>query len=240
MSPNQSQVFSDRDAFQKLGLALSERHAGQLSAQLAVFQSALVNFAQDHGDAIKNNPEFKHKFVQMCERIGIDSMELLVFVESKARKSDGYLVGLGVRIVEICQETRNLNGGLISVKELHSRLLESDSVPLDVPEADVKKALASLATLGSGYGVLTINNKQWVKFVGLSGLEAISNDHKRVYELCEFTGGFVTHRLLRDNYGWDVVRSKSVLDELIMNGFLWIDTQGCGEPQYWEPSWISK
>ena len=36
-------------------------------------------------------------------------------------------------------------------------------------------------------------------------------------------GGYVTYRLLRDNYGWDKVRYKTVIDEMIMNGFYgWI------------------
>ena len=36
-------------------------------------------------------------------------------------------------------------------------------------------------------------------------------------------GGYVTYRLLRDNYGWDKVRCKTVIDEMIMNGFYgWI------------------
>ena len=52
-------------------------------------------------------------------------------------------------------------------------------------------------------------------------------------------GGYVTYRLLRDNYGWDKVRYKTVIDEMIMNGFYGLDSQDNGEWQYWEPSWIS-
>lgn len=230
----------DRDAYLRLGQALTQRHSDQLSAQLSVFQSALINFASDHGDTIKNNPEFKSKFTQMCHLIGVDPLELLLFLDSKSKKSDNYYVGLGVRVVEICQETRDINGGLISLKELHSRLQDTVSVPLNVTQEDVLKSLVRLGTLGKGYEVLEINNKKWIKFSATSG-GGISNDQKKVYELCEFMSGYVTHRLLRDNYGWDTVRLKTVVDEMIMNGFLWIDNQGpSGEWQFWEPSWISK
>ncbi|OBA20176.1 winged helix DNA-binding domain-containing protein [Metschnikowia bicuspidata var. bicuspidata NRRL YB-4993] len=231
----------ERDAYLRLGKTLTERHSDQLAIQLSVFQSALINFGVEHGDAIRNNAEFRHKFTQMCALIGVDPLELLIMTDSRAKKTDGFFVGLGVRMVEICQETRNINGGLISFKELHSRLQESVSVPLAVSEADAQKALDSLVSLGKGYETLSINNKQWIKFLGPTGSQSISNDQKKVYELCEFMGGHVTYRLLRDNFGWDKVRTNTVVDEMIMNGFLWVDAQGPGgATQFWEPSWISK
>ncbi|GEQ68899.1 hypothetical protein JCM33374_g2568 [Metschnikowia sp. JCM 33374] len=231
----------ERDAYHRLGKTLNERHSDQLSVQLSVFQSALINFAVDHGDEIRGNTEFRHKFTQMCSSIGVDPLELLILADTKTKKTDSFFVGIGVRMVEICKETRNINGGLISFKELHSRLQESVSVPLSVSEADAQKSLESLVSLGKGYEIITINNKQWIKFLGPTGSESISNDQKKVYELCEFMGGFVTYRLLRDNFGWDKVRSRTVIDEMIMNGFLWVDSQGPGGVhQYWEPSWISK
>lgn len=232
-----NRIEADRDAYVKLGKALTERHSSHLSAQLSVFQSALVNFATDHSDTIKNNPEFCNKFTQMCLLIGVDPLELFVFIESSNKKSENFYLGLAVRVVEICQETREINGGLISFKELHSRLKETTSVPLELQQEDISKALVLLGNLGKGYEVLDINGSKWVKFLGSTN-STISNDQKKVYELCGFMGGYVTHRLLRDNYGWDAVRSKAVIDEMILNGFLWIDA-GPQEWQFWEPSWIS-
>lgn len=232
-----NRIEADRDAYVKLGKALTERHSSHLSAQLSVFQSALVNFATDRGDTIKNNPEFCNKFTQMCLLIGVDPLELFVFIESSNKKSENFYLGLAVRVVEICQETREINGGLISFKELHSRLKETTSVPLELQQEDISKALVLLGNLGKGYEVLDINGSKWVKFLGSTN-STISNDQKKVYELCGFMGGYVTHRLLRDNYGWDAVRSKAVIDEMILSGFLWIDA-GPQEWQFWEPSWIS-
>lgn len=231
----------ERGAYVQLGQTLNQKHSDELSAQLSVYQSALVNFASEHGETIKKNPEFRSNFTQMCNLIGVDPLELLLFLSSKEKKSEEFLLGLAVRVVEICQETRDLNGGLISLKELRSRFLESLSVPMDISDDDIVKGVSMLGTLGKGFEVLETNKKKWIKFSGGSEAKGISNDHKRIYELSEFMGGYVTYRLLRDNYGWDSVRLKSVLDDMILNGFLWIDTQGSkGEWQFWEPSWISK
>ncbi|SGZ57264.1 CIC11C00000003648 [Sungouiella intermedia] len=231
----------DRGAYTQLGQQLSQRHSDELSAQLAVYQSALINFASEHEDTIKNNPEFRSNFTQMCYLIGVDPLELLLFLSSKQKRKDNFYLALAVRVVEICQETRDLNGGLISLKELRSRFQDSLNVPTQITDDDIAKAMTVLDALGKAFEVLEINHKKWIKFVEGSGSRGISNDHKKIYELCEFMGGYVTLRLLRDNYGWDSVRLKSVMDDMILNGFLWIDNQGpTGEWQFWEPSWISK
>lgn len=231
----------DRGAYTQLGQRLSQKHSDELAAQLSVYQSALINFASEHEDTIKNNPDFRSNFTQMCYLIGVDPLDLLLFLSSKLKKKDNFYLGLAVRIVEMCHETRDLNGGLMSLKELRSRFQDSLNVPTEVSDDDIVKSMAVLDTLGKGFEVLEINRKKWIKFTGAAGTHGISNDHKKVYELCEFTGGYVTHQLLRDNYGWDSVRLKSVLDDMILNGFLWIDGQGHrGEWQFWEPSWIAK
>lgn len=237
-----------RDAYIQLGQDLSRRQEDQLATQLAVFRSALVNFACDHGEEIKHNSEFRTKFTQMCQLVGVDPLELQLHASRvngglqtkanvpssiKTAAEENFRLALAVRVVEVCHQTRELNGGLISTKELISRLQESEIATSKLTNSDITAALAVLDTLGGGYETLSINGKTWLKFTN-----NVTNDHKRVYELCEFTGGYVTNRLLRDNFGWDPVRCKTVVEEMIMNGFLWVD-QGETEWQYWEPSWIS-
>lgn len=233
----------DRDAYSQLGQNIIQRHSDQLSTQLSVFQSALINFGSEHGEDIKQNPEFRDKFTQMCQLIGVDPLELLIYSSSKDKKSrnEEFYIGISVRIVEVCQQTRDVNGGLISMKELLSRLKENVNLPTLITESEVQQALSVLNTLGNGYEIMNINGKKWLKFSSAtSGNKSISNDQKKVYEACGFMGGFVTHRLLIDNYGWDRARCKTVIDQMIMDGFLWVDSQGSpGEWQFWEPSWIS-
>ncbi|KAF6060567.1 EAP30/Vps36 family protein [Candida albicans] len=212
---------TDRDAYLQLGKSLNEQHSNQLSTQLQVFQSALINFANDHGDEISSNLEFKNKFTQIVQSIGIDPLDLLLYTSQNDRNGGTSNSNSStVKIIEICQQTRDLNEG----------------ISLVVSEKDIESSLNNLNTLGKGYEILIINGKKWLKF---SSTENLSNDQLKIYELCEFMGGYVTYRLLRDNYGWDKVRCKTVIDEMIMNGFLWVDSQDNGEWQYWEPSWIS-
>lgn len=230
-------TMSNLDAYKQLGQVLTEQHLAQLSTQLAVFQAALINFAQDHGPEIAAKSEFRAKFTQLCQLVGVDPLELVLH----ATKSDpNFHIGLSVRIVEVCQETRALNGGLIAMRELVSRLQHNNNLVSHISDSDIQQALSVLDTLGSGYEVIQINDKQWLKCLTAMVGNGFSSDHRRVYEVCSFMGGWVTVRLLRDNYGWDGPRCVSVLEEMVMNGFMWVDAQGeGGEKQYWEPSWIS-
>ena len=56
-----------------------------------------------------------------------------------------------MKIIEICQQTRDLNGGLISLKELISTLqnsCETEGISLVVLEKDIESSLNNLNTLG--------------------------------------------------------------------------------------------
>lgn len=235
--------LSDRDAYQQLGQRLNQQHSEQLSTQLQVFRSALINFVNDHSNEIKSNAEFRSKFNQISQLIGMDPLDLLIYSNSKS-KSNGnkrgggnFITGLSVKIVEICQETRDLNGGLISIRELQSILTDNSSdLTIDISTKHIEQAVAILNSMGKNYELIVINSESWLKF---SSIENLSNDQLKIYELCGFMGGYVTMGLIRDNYGWDKIRIKNVIDEMIMNGILWVDEQGEDEWQYWEPSWIS-
>jgi ESCRT-II complex subunit VPS22 len=51
--------------------------------------------------------------------------------------------------------------------------------------------------------------------------------------------GFVSVGLLRVNLGWEDERSKSVLEDLVVEGMVWVDDAG-DEREYWIPRGISE
>lgn len=40
--------------------------------------------------------------------------------------------------------------------------------------------------------------------------------------------------MLRANLNWEMARAKTVLDDLLADGLVWLDSQ-CPENQYWSP-----
>ncbi|KAI5293955.1 hypothetical protein KEM52_004947, partial [Ascosphaera acerosa] len=71
------------------GAALRSAHRSSLQTQLEVFQSLLHNFAVQHGDKIRSNPQFRAEFARMCNAIGVDPLAGSNLRSSKERKTGG-------------------------------------------------------------------------------------------------------------------------------------------------------
>lgn len=121
--------------FASHGSNLRTTHASSLSTQLSVFRSLLQQFAQTHAKDIRSNPTFRAEFGRMCAAIGVDPLAS----SSGAGQREGggslwsQLLGgsvndfyfeLAVRVVEVCGQTREENGGLIPVKECRQRIMK--------------------------------------------------------------------------------------------------------------------
>lgn len=46
--------------------------------------------------------------------------------------------------------------------------------------------------------------------------------------------GFVTVSMLEINLKWEEARAKTVIDDLLADGLVWLDGQ-CEESEYWSP-----
>lgn len=131
------------------GANLRSTHLSSLQTQLSVFQSLLHTFALEHASTIKSNPAFRAEFARMCNAIGVDPLAASN-VKGKGNKALGLLPGaaeggsfwtqilggdvndfyfeVAVRVVELCRETRNENGGLIGVEECRTRVKRGKAI----------------------------------------------------------------------------------------------------------------
>lgn len=56
------------------GSELAEEQLNQMSKQLDAFRANLEEFAANHRNDIKKNPEFRRHFQEMCATIGVDPL----------------------------------------------------------------------------------------------------------------------------------------------------------------------
>ncbi|ODV97000.1 hypothetical protein PACTADRAFT_1583 [Pachysolen tannophilus NRRL Y-2460] len=231
--------------FQNLGNSLLEKQSTELATQLQVFQNALINYSKEHHKEIVENPKFRSEFSKICSSFGVNPLvgnssnneELSNIVV----KNDEFYFELAIKIIETCNETKNINGGIIKMKELKKLLNLSYNMnslmPLNfkISESDIIKSIGCLKTLGDELKIIQIGSKNYIKVIP----QALNKDENLILETCNFIGGYVSVALLRDNFQWEYIRCKSILDDMVSNGLLWIDEQGeDGEILYWEPSWI--
>jgi len=248
------------------GATLRTRNADSLSTQLSVFQSLLHSFAVTHSKDIRANPAFRAEFARMCSALNIDFLassyhrdsttskdgsSISSSNNSKTGSSSGtgesiwaqllggsvndFYFNLGVLIVEECRATRAENGGLISVSDLQSRISNSTRIggSMEVSDDDIKRAVDSLAPLGSCFSIMTIGHRSLIRSVP----KELNTDQSTVLEAIQVLG-YVTVSMLQLNLGWERPRAHAVVEDLMADSLVWVDTQA-GENEYWSPAFLT-
>lgn len=219
---------NERDDYKNISATVLERQSAELNEQLSVFQEKLIAFAKKHNGEIQGNPEFRSKFMRMCASIGIDPLSLFDKDEHLFNLNDFYYE-VCVKVIEVCRQTKDKNGGVLSFDELEKGFFKG----LKVEMSDLEKSIDMLKTLDGGFEIFEIRGKKFLRSVP----NELTNDHTKILEICSILG-YGSISLLRANLGWTVIRSRAVLIEMVANGLLWIDEQADAETLYWDPSWM--
>lgn len=145
-----------------------------------------------------------------------------------------FYFNLGVQIVEHCRATRAENGGLLSLSDLKLRIAQSQRIggSMSISDDDVTRAVASLAPLGSGFSIMKIGHRSLIRSVP----KELNTDQSTVLEVAGVLG-YVTVSMLQVNLGWGRPRACAVVEDLMADSLVWVDTQA-GENEYWSPAYI--
>ena len=222
------------------GSQLKSSNAASLQTQLSVFQSLLHTFAVEHADDIKSNPTFRAEFARMCNAIGVDPLAGSNIKGKKAESLWAKVLGhdvndfyfeVAVRIVELCRATRGENGGLLGVKECCQSVAKGNAIGggLQASEDDILRAVKSLEPLGSGFKIINIGSRQFIRSIP----KELNTDQATVLEVLQLLGS-ITVSLLQVNLRWEKARATTVIEDLLADSLVWVDVQG-PEWEYWSP-----
>ena len=225
------------------GATIKSANSSSLATQLEVFQSLLHNFALEHAATIKSNSTFRAEFARMCNAIGVDPLAgsnikgkgdggaKSLWAKVLGHDVNDFYFGVAVRVVELCQSTRAENGGLLGVKECCESVAKGRAIGggLQVSEDDIQRAVKSLGPLGSGFSVIDIAGKGFIRSVP----KELNTDQSTVLEVLQLLGS-VTVSLLRVNLNWEKERAVTVIEDLLADSLVWVDLL-CAEPEYWSP-----
>lgn len=89
--------------------------------------------------------------------------------------------------------------------------------------------MKSLEPLGSGFSIVKVGSKQFVRSVP----KELNTDQATVLDVIQLLG-FVTVSMLELNLKWEKARAQTVIDDLLADGLVWLDAQG-EELEYWSP-----
>uniref|UniRef100_A0A3B4Z096 Vacuolar-sorting protein SNF8 n=1 Tax=Stegastes partitus TaxID=144197 RepID=A0A3B4Z096_9TELE len=182
-----------------------------MSKQLETFKSHLEEFASKHKQEIRKNPQFRVQFQEMCATIGVDPLASGKGFWSEMLGVGDFYYELGVQIIEVCLALKHRNGGLITLDELHQRVLKGrGKYAQEVSQDDLVRAIKKLKVMGNGFGMIPVGGSYLVQSVPAE----LNMDHTVVLQLAE--------------------------DHLLKEGLAWLDSQAAGEAQYWLPALFSE
>jgi ESCRT-II complex subunit VPS22 len=183
------------------------------------------------------------EFARMCSAIGVDPL-----ASSAGKKGDtgasgslwSQLLGgsvndfyfeLAVRVVEVCGATREENGGLLSFADCCDRIAKNRMEgAAEITEDDISLAIDTLSPLAGGFATIKLGNERYIRSVS----KELSTDAAAVLEAAQLLG-YISMSLLMTNLHWPHARSKTVVEDLVMDGMLWVDAQS-EEMEFWSPS----
>lgn len=222
--------------YKERGTVLAEDQIVQMSKQLETFKTHLEEFASKHKQEIRKSAQFRVQFQDMCATIGVDPLASGKGFWSEMLGVGDFYYELGVQIIEVCLALKHRNGGLITLEELHQRVLKGrGKFAQDVSQDDLIRAIKKLKAMGNGFGMIPVGGTYLVQSVPAE----LNMDHTVVLQLAE-KKGFVTVSEIKTSLKWETERTCHVLDDLLKEGLAWLDGQAAGEPQYWLPALFSE
>jgi len=205
----------------------------QIENQLEVFKKNLEAFAVKYKDQLKKDPEFRQYFNELCAKIGVDPL-----VSSKGFWGQLLGVGdfyyeLGVQIVEICIQTRPMNGGLMDMDDALVALKKKRGANgKALNKDDIDRAVSQLHVLGSGFQIIKLGKRKLLQSVPYQ----LSNDHTAILELAQ-GANYVTLEGIMAELHWNEARAKLILSELLEEGMAWVDIDPTSRQHlYWFPT----
>jgi len=246
---------ASKEKYAQLADKLEATQEAHVEEVLASFKAALESFASKHRRKIRSDPVFRSRFTSMCYDVGVDPLRSGKGFFAEALGVGSYFFELGVKVVEKCAATRDLNGGLMTLDELIGQLGGAAT------KDDLRRAIAKLDVLGDGFRL--------VDDLVFSVPVELNDDHTRALDLARHHRGQVhvddlQRRLLsggeKDNKKEGAgpppnggappngqqqqqprYRAATVLAQLADDGFAWIDqpTPHREPPVYYFPSiWL--
>ncbi len=215
----------DKEKYSKVGNQLETEKLTSVQDTLTNFKTSLTEFARKHKSRINQDPEFRQQFHQMCISVGVDPL-----ASGKGFWAD--LLGIGdfyyelsVKILNICLQTRSINGGIITLKDLLHRLRDyhgNNQSIMRINREDLLRALEKVSVLGNSIRVVSLPSNEKVV---LSIPMEINVEHEIIINYAMESNGCIPRDQFLLSSNWTLDRFHRVLNPLIEEGAVWVDNR---------------
>lgn len=201
--------------------------------QLQSLRDKLTEFATKHRNRINSEPEFRQAFCEMCLATGVDPLASSKGVWNELLGIGAFYQELAVQVVTVCLQTREMNGGLLDLRECVNLVRKSRVGEQKVDMADIEQAVGALSALGKGVGIRKLGKRRLVYSVP----DELSADPSAALEVAAANGGRTSAEDLMERLGWTFERAEATVAHFIREGLCWVDTQDPSSQRWcWFPS----
>lgn len=212
----------------------------QYADMLELYKKRVLQLGIENQDYLKANKHSAQLFIQQLIKLGINTSVITSLnIFSDLDEDMTYLVHL----FKIISENNDLNGGLITLKELQyhfsnfNMMISKDRlVTLMNTHFDKWKTGISLTYLEGDKN----KSKSRYPIIRCYPME-ISKDSEYILNYIKSKSeGFITKTEIIEKLGWSTVRTKTALSDMVASGMLWIDicNNNADEINYWDYSSI--
>lgn len=189
-------------------------------SRLSLQHTSSLSFLFSLSDEIRRDPVFRAQFHTMCATVGVDPLASASGAWAASLGFGDFYARLAVQVAEACLAHRPLDGGLTPVDTLMAYLARRRGPRAEAISADdLKRAVAALACLGPGFGMVKVGGG--ARLVRSIPLE-LSTDTNAVLDLAGGRG-WVTVRQLAEGLKWEAGRAGAALDALCAEGVGLVD-----------------
>ena len=217
---NMQRQMQMNEQVKNIGQKIEEKNMTEMKTQIDKFSEKLSEFATKHKEDIKLNPEFRKEFYMMCTEMGVDPLASRSVWSNSLNLAEFYYE-LAIQIVTISIAIREKKGGLIELEQL-KKYLTALRKKDDITDMDITKSIESVSELKCGFQMVTFSNKK--KAVITIPIQ-ISNDSNLVLEIAQENKGMITYYTFYQKYNsYSIEMFEEILNQLINNGIVWIDS----------------
>ena len=213
----------EQEKFAATANQIQENQIEKLTQQMGTFKTHLEEFAHKYKNEIKNDPNFRKQFQDMCANIGVDPLASSKGFWSELLGVGDFYYELAIQIIEICNSYQERTGGLLyldfifeKIKQLRGKYAQNLSVD------DLKRSIKKLHMFGNSFTLIEMKND---RFIVQSVPDELNMDHIKVLQIGELLNGCLDVDDISTNLNWDLYRCENVLDFMIKEGLVWIDEQ---------------
>ncbi|GFE54802.1 vacuolar sorting SNF8-like protein, putative [Babesia ovis] len=191
------------------------------------FKVDLYAFIQKYKHVINTDPSFRIEFLELCDLMGVDPLSGSSSTLSRLLGLTSFYVEIAIRLMEICIQTRALNGGLCEM----NHVLAAFPTKLKVTERDIMRSIHECAVFGpNSIRTMCIKGKT---LIITSPVYLGGEQQQCLHYIAEVKGG-ITVLDLSAKLGWTDEKAQNLLDQFIQRQIVWID-HADDETYYWFP-----